>query len=213
MSNEVVRPIDEASAKAIEQTAILGQKLTDMVTGGGRWLANVIGHLPHNLVGIADDRVAHYRARRWIEMNEDLEKDLLDRGVKDRVEPSLTVLMPLLEAAIDENRAELKDIWRRLLANAYDPSRAGRVRLSFIVLAKKLDPVDALVLRKLLDATNGHLKPNPRDYVSAALDVSSIEVMVSFGNLQELNLIWTQNQPHNALLTDKGHSFLNAVEA
>jgi hypothetical protein len=67
MGNEVVRPIDEASAKAIEQTAILGQKLADMASGGGRWLAEVLGQLPHNLVGIADDRVAHYRARRWIE--------------------------------------------------------------------------------------------------------------------------------------------------
>jgi hypothetical protein len=121
MGNEVVHPVDEASAKAVEQTAILGQKVTDLTAAGGQWLAGVLGRLPHNLVGIADDRVAYYRARRWIEMNEDLERDLSTHGVKERIEPSFTVLMPLLEAAIDENRIELKNIWRRLLANAYDP--------------------------------------------------------------------------------------------
>jgi Abortive infection alpha len=117
-----------------------------MASGGGRWLAEVLGRLPHNLVGIADDRVALYRARRWIEMNEDLERDLLQGGVKERIEPSFTVLMPLLEAAIDENRAELKNVWRRLLANAYDPAKSSRVRLSFVNIAKQLDPTDALVL-------------------------------------------------------------------
>ena len=39
--------------------------------GGGRWLAEVLGRLPHNLIGIVDDRTALHRARRWIEMNED----------------------------------------------------------------------------------------------------------------------------------------------
>ena len=59
---------------------------------------------------MSDDRVAFYRARRWIEMHEDLQKDLLERGITERIEPSFTVLMPLLEAAIDENRAELKKL-------------------------------------------------------------------------------------------------------
>jgi hypothetical protein len=81
-------------------------------------------------------------------MNEDLEKDLTAHGVKERIEPSFTVLMPLLEAAIDENRIELKNIWRRLLANAYDPARSTRVRVSFIEIAKRLDPYDAVILQK-----------------------------------------------------------------
>src|SRR5258708_5426113 len=99
MGNEVIRPIDEDTAKAVEQTAILGQKAVNAATSAVGYLADVLGRLPHNLVGIVDDRVAHYRARRWIEMNEDLERDILERGIKERIEPSFTVLMPLLEAA------------------------------------------------------------------------------------------------------------------
>jgi abortive infection alpha-like protein len=210
MSKEVVRPVDEETAKAIQQTAILGQKLTDMASGGGRWLAEILGRLPHNIVGIADDRVAIYRARRWIEMNEDLENDLLQRGVKDRIEPSFTVLIPLLEAAVDENRAELKKMWRRLLANAYDPSRSGRVRLSFVKIAQQLDPTDALVL-EAIGSSVGNLQPNARDYVHARARLPLNEVMVSFDNLRTLGLLFAQAETFNPHITDKGVLFLQAV--
>lgn len=212
MSNEVVRPIDEASAKAIEQTAILGQKLADMASGGGRWLADVLGRLPHNLVGIADDRVANYRARRWIEMNEDLEKDLLDRGVKERVEPSFNVLMPLLEAAIDENRVELKSLWRRLLANAFDPDRSSRVRGSFIETVKKLDPLDAVVLQKMVEAGSGVLNPSARDYLRSSLELSTREILLSFDNLKSLGLLNPTAEPANPQVSDKGHLLIEAVK-
>ncbi|PDT57089.1 hypothetical protein CO678_35005 [Bradyrhizobium diazoefficiens] len=211
MGNEIVRPVDEASARAIEQTAILGQKVADMAAGGGRWLAEVLGRLPHNLIGIVDDRIALYRARRWIEMNEDLEADLLRRGVKERIEPSFTVLMPLLEAAIDENRAELKSLWRRLLSNAYDPQRSSRVRLSFIAIAKQLDPLDALVLQTM-GAAGGSLSPNARDFVKSRLSVSLAEIMVSFDNLKNQGLLFTQVEQFNPHITDKGTLFLQATQ-
>ncbi len=210
MSNEVIRPIDEATAKAAEQTAILGQKLVDLAAGGGRWVADILGRLPHNLVGIADDRVALYRARRWIEMNEDLDSDLLARGVKERIEPSFTVLMPLLEAAIDENRGELKTVWRRLLANAYDPARSARVRVSFIEMAKRLDPYDALILETMGEAV-GQLNPNSRDFLHKALQLPLPEIMVSFDNLKPMGLIHAAAENFNPHVTDKGKLFLAAV--
>jgi hypothetical protein len=213
MGNEIVRPVDEASAKALEQTAILGQKAIDAVSGAGSYLANVLDRLPHNLVGIVGDQVAHYRRRRWIEMNEDLEKDLTDRGVKERIEPSFTVLLPLLEAAVDENREELKDLWRRLLANACDPSRSSKVRGSFIEIAKKLDPTDAVVLEKIGSAIGaGQIKPNVRDFIHTSLNLELPEIMVSFDNLTSLGLLFSQQERFNPHITDKGALFLRAIE-
>jgi Abortive infection alpha len=212
MGNEVIRPIDEDTAKAVEQTAILGQKAVNAATSAVGYLADVLGRLPHNLVGIVDDRVAHYRARRWIEMNEDLERDILERGIKERIEPSFTVLMPLLEAAIDENRAELKNLWRRLLANAYDPARSSRVRVSFIEIAKRLDPYDALVLQKMGEASvRGALKPNSRDFLHASLQPPIPEIVVSFDSLKDLGLIFARAESFNPHVTDKGALFLAAV--
>jgi hypothetical protein len=144
-------------------------------------------------------------------MNQDLEKDLLDRGVKERIEPSLTVLMPLLEAAIDENRAELKTIWRHLLANAYDPARSSRLRLSFVRIAKELDPTDALVIQTMGAAAGAQLKPNARDFIQAATKLPLAEIMVSFQSLKELGLVHSQAENFNPHVTDKGNLFLQAV--
>jgi hypothetical protein len=149
MGNEVIRPIDEVSARAIAEASIFGGKVVDAGTAGANWFAGVLGKLPHNLVGIIDDQVVYVRARRWAELNADLDRRLIERGVKDRIEPSFSVLLPLVEAAIDETRQELKELWERLLANAFDPARQDQVRLSFVELLKKLDPFDAVVLQVL----------------------------------------------------------------
>jgi hypothetical protein len=212
MGNETVQPIDEASAKAIAEASILGGKVVDAGTAAGGWLSGVLGRLPHNLVGLIDDRVVQYRARRWVEMNEHLDRILVARGVKERIEPSFTVVLPLIEAALDENREELKDLWNRLLANASDPSRSSRVRASFIEIAKKLDPLDALIVQKMSGA--GPIAPNARDFLHAALSVPIREIMVSFGNLTELGLVSPLNSDRfNPGLTDKGAAFSQAAEA
>ena len=116
----------------------------------------------------------------------------------------------LLEAAIDENRSELKTFWRRLLANAYDPARSARVRISFIEVVKRLDPYDALILQTMGGAV-GELKPNSRDFVQGALQLPLSEIMVSFDNLKNLGLIYAAAESFNPHVTDKGTLFLAAV--
>jgi hypothetical protein len=211
MAQEIIRPVDEDSARAIEQTAILGQKLTDAAIGSGGYLASILGRLPHNLVGIVDDRVAFYRAQRLKEMTEDLEKDLRDQGVKERVEPSFTVLLPLVEAAIDENRAELKSVWRRLLANAFHPDRSSRVRGSFVEVVKKMDPLDAVVLQRMVEAGPGTLGPNARDFLRKSLELSIREILLSFDNLKKLGLLDPTADPANPQVSDRGHLLIEAI--
>jgi hypothetical protein len=79
-------------------------------------------------------------------MEHGYKKLLADRGVSEPIEPSPSIAIPLLEAAVDEDRRVLKDLWTRLLANACDPNRHTRVRLAFIELLKRLDPLDAEIL-------------------------------------------------------------------
>ena len=136
MTKELIRPIDAETAKAISDTAQLGGKIVDAGSGVGRYAAGVLGNLPHNLVGIASDYVAYKRLSRAIEMEIAYKKLLADRGVSEPIEPSPSVAIPLLEAAIDEDRRVLKDLWTRLLANACDPTRHTRIRVSFIDLLR-----------------------------------------------------------------------------
>ena len=70
------------------------------------------------------------------------------RNVKRLQAVSLSVAIPMLRGAYDENREQLRELWAALIAAATDPERTGRVRLSFIDVLKQFDPLDALVMRE-----------------------------------------------------------------
>src|SRR5262249_23123844 len=141
-----------------------------------------------DLVGIVGDFVRHKRRKRAFELDQEYKKLLKDRGVNDPIDPSPSIAIPLLEAAVDEDREVLRDLCARLLANACDPARKDRVRASFIDLLKNLDPFDAEVLH-ILGTVPGQPSPNPRDYVIAKTRRSEDEVLVSFENLIELGCL------------------------
>jgi Abortive infection alpha len=58
----------------------------------------------------------------------------------------LTIALPSLQGAAEEDREELVDLWARLLANAMDPN-LNSVRPEFINAVKKMDRFDPIVLR------------------------------------------------------------------
>jgi hypothetical protein len=50
VSNELIRPIDEETARAIQATANFGSKVIDAGTGAGSWLDRVTNRLPRTLL-------------------------------------------------------------------------------------------------------------------------------------------------------------------
>jgi hypothetical protein len=214
MGKELIQPIDPASAKAISDAAQFGSKAIDFGTAVGRYTASVLADLPHDMVGLVGDYVKHKRQKRAFELDQQYKKLLRDRGVENPVDPSPSIAIPLLKAAIDEDREVLRDLWARLLANACDPARKDRVRASFIELLKKLDPFDAEVLH-ILGTVSGQPAPNPRDYVKAQTKRSEDEVMVSFENLIELGCLSQPNtgEAWKPLMASRGRLLLAAVSA
>lgn len=211
MPNELIRPIDEATAKALAEASKALGKVADLLSGTGAYAASVVGRLPHNLLGLLGDQVFHTRRMRAVELDDAYLKRLRDRHVEP-VEISPSIAIPLLEAAIDETREVLKELWERLLANAADPTRRDRVRLSYIEILKKFDPIDASILR-IMGETTGALKPNAREFVASSLNISTMEVMVSFQALEDLRCLWHQHETFNPMLTDRGRLILAAVAA
>lgn len=189
MSNELTRPIDPDTAKAVEETAKLGGKLVDAGTKAGGYVDRVIGRLPDNLVGLAiGDWVLHKRVRRWAELQAETSEILRKRGVTapfEDISPSIAV--PLIEAAVNETRDGLKEVWARLLADAIDPKRR-RVRLSFIDAVKRMDPLDAIILQKTSEwATD--VDDQYRERLIAELKISSDEIEISFEQLVDLRCV------------------------
>ncbi len=199
MAEELIRPIDEDTAKAIEESAKALGRGFDLVGGLGAYLARALGGVPENLVGLlVGDWLIHKRVRRWSELQAET-KGLLDqRNKKEPYEDiSPSVAIPLIEAALDEDREGLKELWARLLAAAMDPTRKNRVRLSFITTLKQMDPLDAWVLEALYGVYPAGFgqSMNGGDVFSAKFSVSHDEVLVSFGNLERLNCLGFASPP------------------
>ncbi len=215
MANELIRPIDPDSAHAIEESAKAAAKAIDAAVQAGKYVGEVLGDLPHDLVGIMGDWVKHKRARRWAELSADTEKILRDRGVDNRVDVSPSIAIPLIAAAINEDRDGLKQLWAKLLAAAMDPTRAAQVRLSLIDALKRMEPLDALVLDAVNKNPSGNWTPSGRDALKAALNVSQDEVLVSFDNLTKLDcLAWPVSGPHiNPIMAPLGKLLMQAVRA
>jgi hypothetical protein len=97
-----------------------------------------LGSSPEDLIGyFAGDRLRIRRAENIVRMMYQAKERLLERGVEQTKPATLSIALPLLEGAADEDREELVDLWARLLANAMDP-RMDSVQYEFIDAAKKM---------------------------------------------------------------------------
>lgn len=209
MANELIRPIDADTAHAIEEASKAMGKAIEVAMQTGKYVGAVLGDLPHDLVGIIGDWVAHQRARRWIELQADTEKILRDRGVENRETVSPSVAIPLIAAAINEDRDGLKQLWAKLLATAMDPSRANRVRAAFIEALKKMEPLDAAVL-PYVHQHGGRVDGGVANTLAAELRATRDEIDVSVANLVKLELLGPTQHP-SAAITASGREFLRAI--
>jgi hypothetical protein len=199
MGGDSIEPFGKETARATGELAKLGTRLLDSGDKLGSYLAGVAGPTPHNFVGVVvGDWLWHVRIRRWAKLQAETKRILQERNVHEpfeEISPSLAV--PLIEAAIDESREELAQLWAKLLAAASDPARKNRVRLSFIATLKQMDPLDARILEALYANHPGGFPPNliGRDVLAKQLDVSPDEVLVSFRNLERLECVDFNSPP------------------
>jgi len=148
MSDELFRPIDpdtaraiEHAGRAVEETAKVAGAVVDADTAATSYTAGVLGRIPHNLFGLIDDRLDHYRIRRWAELCSETREHLNRWGAKEPFEEIIpSVATSLLEVALNETRDGLKQIWDRLVAAARHPGRKELVRQSLISIVKRMDP-------------------------------------------------------------------------
>ena len=208
MADELIRPIDENTAKAIEESARALGKGFDLVGGLGAYLARALGGVPENLIGLlVGDWLIHKRVRRWSEMQDETRRILDQRNVKEPYDISPSIALPLIEAALDEDREGLKELWAKLLAAAMDPKRKHLVRADLISTLKQLEPLDVIVLNAVYDASGTQFAPNARDNLAQRFSVTSDEMTVCFQNLERLEcFIRRGDQPPERLMVRENPS-------
>jgi hypothetical protein len=202
------------SAKAAQEIAKFGSKVVDAAQNAAPFINRVFGRPIEDATGllIADPlTAARILAQDWIARR--VTKKLRERNLKDEQLEAVAanIAVPLLEAAQDETRDELREIWARLLANAMDPGRSSRVRLEFIETLKQLNPLDALVLDGL--ALESNLSPNSREFLTKRLGVNRDEIVVSSQHLMKLGCIeMSTTDPANYGILPYGKLLLRACE-
>lgn len=157
----------------------------DIIKGVGGFIGRVLGAPIEDLAGVLGaDWLTVKRAENLTNMIGRAQERLRARRVDATDSATLSVAIPLLKAAGDEDRGELVDLWARHLAAAVDPARAGKVRQSFIDTVAKMDPADALIFDSINDVVSNH--PPMRDVLAQKFQKSPDEIEVSFANLIEL---------------------------
>jgi hypothetical protein len=183
--------MESEETKAVQEVAKFGTRALDSVDKLGSFLARMFGTVPEDTIGvIGGDWLKHIRVRNAARLGQRTEEILRERGILDKTEPmSPSVALPLLEAAQDETREELREMWAHLLANGMDPDRQGEVRRVIIETVKKLDPLDAVVLKAFDDGINSGRSALSLSNLVDALHTKKDEIRLSLTNLTTLGCV------------------------
>jgi hypothetical protein len=129
-------------------------------------VSKTVGTIPEDLLGIAgEDWLKEQRKRNLISLQAMTEKKLQNRiNAGTLTEPSVSVVLPLLKTAADENRPELQELWAGLLATSFQSDGGQRVRRAYFDTLTQMEPLDAVlfdaIIRAKKDKQGGRIDAN-----------------------------------------------------
>lgn len=201
----------KAASGAVTETAKLGSKVVDAGTGFAGWLKDTFGTIPQDLLGIAGGDWLHHQRRRNLLALEAKTEAIRQRiGAGPAHEPSVSVVLPLLQAAADEGRPELQELWAALLASAMLPEGGKRVRRAFFDTLRQMEPSDAVLFREAVTRYQGSYIPTSQFHgLLADAGLPGPSGTVAWEALERLGLGFTSGQG-NAGITVFGLEFWRA---
>lgn len=168
----------------------------EIVKTGMEVVLRPVTEVAENVIGVlGGDWLSEKRRLNRERLRAKTDEVLKRVGVTEPMEPSPTVVLPLLREAQNESRDELLDIWAKLLAAAMDPKRSKTYRREFVDIVRQLEPLDVQVLPLLTDYAS--YEPSRQTCISNRLAVAEEQVLLSFRNLRRLEL--TEDLPGAAL--------------
>jgi hypothetical protein len=179
------------SSESVSELARLGQKGISLIEQVGTYVGAVVGTGPHDLAHVAGLNWVHEVHKRQKAVYAAKTEALLAKIAKERLsEPSPSVIVPLLEAAQNETREELQNMWAALIANCMvDGGR--KVRRDFFSAVQRMEPADAVILVLL----RGEISDFQRERTSRGF--TDVDVDVSLSALKKLDC--ARNEPTGPL--------------
>jgi hypothetical protein len=183
----------KATANATTALAGVVSKGLDMASAVGGYVFKIVGTVPEDLIGVLGGDYLHHQRRRNLAAmaaKTALRIEQIGGRAPELTEPSASLVVPLLQAAADENREELQDLWAALLARAMTGG-GRRIRRQFFSIIEALEPSDAVVFEAVC-------RPPVRqeDRIIQEMNACGIErseYQVSIESLASLNLLKPSN--------------------
>ncbi len=132
-----------------ETSADRGETASASIEAAGgvdSYVHQIIHSIPATLLGVdGEGWLQQERLRNLAALEAEACRILRAVPPERLTEPSPSLLLPLLQACLDEGRETLREVWAALLANVLvDGGR--RVRRDFFDVARRLEPADAVLL-------------------------------------------------------------------
>lgn len=202
-------PFGKETAKAAQELAKVADNAIDAARSAASFLNRVLGNPIVDVVGItiADPlRFVRTLSLDWYRRRVD--EILSQRDARKLKGTPPRIGLEILEAAQDETRDELRELWARLLANAMDEATQRNVRIEFVAILKQLNPLDALVLQRL-SSVGSFINP-PQFATAQHLDANDAATSI----LYLLDLKCVEQSPSVAYafkVSPRGNALLKAL--
>jgi hypothetical protein len=149
----------EEIAKAVQNVAKFGEKSVELSEKIGGFFAKVFKEPVQEISGMISDRLRFVRWLRLVQMSDEVNKILSDRGVNDTRAIPPKIALPIFEDGSLEEDQNIQYMWNHLLANAMDPKFNGELRYGYVDVIKNITGVEALMLNKFYDIlkSDGHI--------------------------------------------------------
>jgi len=188
----------EEIAKAIQETAKLGTKGLDTAEKAAGFFAKVFKVSVEEIAGIVTDKLRFVRWRRLVQMSDEVEQILQEKGVTDTRAVPPKLALPIFEDASLEDDPNIQHMWNHLLANAMNPDFNSEIRYGFLDMIKGITAKEAMLLNKFYGTLRSENKVRPlsrlvdysitKEQLMQALEMSEDDYAVAAHNLMRLQL-------------------------
>lgn len=189
----------EEIAKAIQETAKLGEKGLETAEKAGGFVAKVFKEPIAEVSGLITDKLRFVRWRRMVAMSDEVNQILEEKGVNETKAVPPKLALPIFEDSSLEEDPNIQHLWNHLLANAMDPSFNDEIRYGFIEMIKNITGNEALLLSHFYQTLERENKLSPLDkiyqyslkkeQIIQLLGITSDQYAVAANNLMRMQLI------------------------
>lgn len=186
-------------AKAIQESAKLGEKGLEIADKAGSFLARIFKEPLNEITGMITDKLRFIRWKRMALMADEVNTILKGKNITDTRAVPPKIALPILEDATLEEDPNLQILWSHLLANAMNPLFNDEVRYGFIDMIKGITGLDAKFLYEFYEILKSRNQLSPienviefsltKEQIIQFLNVSPGDYALSVNNLMRMQLI------------------------